>query len=353
MRVLVTGHRGYIGSVLTCILRHARFDVVGLDCDLYGDCTFGRIDETIPTFEGDVRDIQFSDLTSFDAIIHLAAYPEHLEDDRLSEKAAALNRDMTIELAEKARMARVSRFLLGSTTAVYGQGAGHVFDEDDHPRPIDLASKYRLEAEHAVLAMGGARSDSAFEPVIARIAEVYGVSPRLRLDQAVNDMVGAAVATGRVVLNQGSGGWRSLVHVEDVSRAMACLLKAGRGNVSGQVFNLSCPDEHYQLVDIADQIIEFMPMVTRSVLWNDADLRNRRTNGSKLTRVFGEFSYRWKLPLGIQQLRSAFISTGIAAGECRSDRFRRASRFAGLIEVDGLDDRFRVLGDVSTQDQVA
>lgn len=358
MRVLVTGHRGYIGSVLTCVLRHARFDVVGLDCDYYRDCSFGRIDESVPSFEGDVRDIDFSDLSSFDAVVHLAAIPEPCGDDAGARRAAEQNRDMAIELAEKARLASVSRFLLASSTSVYGRGGGFVFDEDDHPGPVDVSGKLQMEAEHAVLSMASrfgrtSAETGGFEPVIMRIGEVYGVSPRLSLDPVVNDMVGAAVATGRVVLNRGGGGWRSLIHIEDLSRAIACLLKASAGNAGGQVFNLTCPDEHYQLVDIADQVTDLMPLVTRSVLWDDADLRSCRTNGSKLTRVFDAFQYRWKLPLGIQQLRSAFGSSGIAPGEFRSDRYRRAQRMAALMDQGTVDRSFRFAAGAAFEDQVA
>ncbi|MHC5108616.1 MAG: NAD-dependent epimerase/dehydratase family protein [Planctomycetota bacterium] len=337
MRVLVTGHRGYIGSVLTCVLRHSRFDVIGLDCDIYDGCGFGRIAENIPSFDTDIRDIQFSDLVSFDAIVHLAALPDPQENSKLAAQVSATDHAVTLTLAELARQAGVPKFLFASSSAVYGRSSTRVFEEEDAPQPVTALASSKVASELGLLRMASPQ----FQPVILRIGEVYGVSPRLRLDQVVNDMVSSSLSSGRVTMRHGLGGWRSLIHVEDLARAMAGILKASPDAVAGQVFNLSRPNEHYRLVDIADTIMHMMPLVTRSATQDCHDHANLRTNGSKLARTFTEFAYRWSLPMGIRQLLSAFHSTGMAPGDCRSDRYRRSLRFQSLVNTDALDASFR------------
>ncbi|MCH8966048.1 MAG: SDR family oxidoreductase [Planctomycetes bacterium] len=343
MRVLVTGHRGYVGSVLTCVLRHARFEVVGLDCDWYRGCDFGRVAESVPQFDTDLREVEFADLLSFDAIIHLAALPGAFGDGG-SRRAAfeppliqGINEQATMRLAHCAKKANVSRFLFASSCAVYGPHGGAPLDETSQTRPLTPQARSKLRCEHALTKL----ADSSFTPVFLRIGEVYGVSPRLRLDLLVNDLVGSAVTHGRVTMHAGAAGWRSLVHVEDLCRTFAAALTAPQSDVHKQTFNVVAPNERYRVVDIADAITEMLPLCTRSAVVGLHDPHSRCVDGSKLYRTFPDLRHRWTLAMGIRQLCRAMLGAGMGPGDWRSDRYRRAPRLHAIMERGEVDRSLR------------
>jgi nucleoside-diphosphate-sugar epimerase len=337
MRVLVTGHRGYIGSVLVSVLQHARHEVVGLDCDWYGDCDFGRVRDSIPSFEMDVRDVEFTDLLSFDAMIHLAALPEDPSlqfDPSLTEE---INFAATVRLAECCKQASVSRFLFASTCAVYGSGGGDPLNESGATAPITPYAVAKLRCEQELSRLSG----RGFVPVVLRNATVYGVSPRLRLDTVVNEFVGSAVANGRVEMRTEGRAWRPLMHVEDVARAYAMVLAAADDAVADQIFNVAITEENYRVIDVADCVAELVPDCTRSVRTGVRDQRSYCVDGSKLRRAFPQLTWRWTLPQGIRQLRAAMLGAGLTAGEWRSDRYRRLLRLSTLMERGELDPSLR------------
>lgn len=331
MRVLVTGHRGYVGSVMVGVLRHARFDVVGLDCDFYQGCDFGRVHESVPSFDIDLRDVEFTDLLSFDAVVHLAALPEDRSSELDPTTIREINEEVTIRLAECCKQASVSRFLFSSSCDVYGRSGGDLLDEHAPVIPAMLyaAAKYRCECALASLA------DHTFTPIILRHAGAYGVSPRMRIDLIVNDFVASAVANGRIVVGSGGRTWRPLIHVEDIARAYAAVLLAPDDLVHNQVFNLVADESASggrRVIDIADMVTELVSDCTRSIRQDAFDEPSYRVDGSKFQLAFPKFSFRWTLPLGIRQLRNAMLSAGLTPGDWRSDRYRRVLRLKALME---------------------
>ena len=337
MRVLVTGHRGYIGAVLVSVLQHARHEVVGLDCDWYHGCTFGRTRESIPSFDLDVRDIEFADLLSFDAVIHLAALPEDSDGDLDPALTEEINFRATVRLAECCKQANVARFLFASTCAVYGRGGGELQDEESSTAPLtDYATaKLRGEWELARLA------DATFTPVFLRNATVYGVSPRMRMDTVVNDFVGAAVANGHIAMRTEGHAWRPVMHVEDVARAYAAVLIAPDEAVRNRILNVAITEDNYRVIDIADQVTDLVPRCTRSVQLGVLDRRSYRVDGSRLRLALPALRWRWTLPQGIRQLRNAMVSTGVTSSEWRSDRYRRLLHLRTLMEHGELDPALR------------
>ena len=337
MRVLVTGHRGYIGSVLVSVLQHARHEVVGLDCDWYGECDFGRMRDSIPSFEMDVRDVEFTDLLSFDAVIHLAALPQ----DSGAQFDPALNEEINFEaavrLAECCKQANVSRFLFASTCTVYGNRGNEPQNETSSPAPITEYAVAKLRCEQELLRL----ADEHFAPMMLRNATVYGVSPRLRMDTVVNEFVGSAVAGGRVSVRTEGRAWRPLMHVEDVARAYAAILTAADEVVGGQVFNVAITEENYRVIDIADCVTEFVPDCMRSIRTGVPDQHSYCVDGSKLRRALPHLTWRWTLPQGIRQLRAAMLGAGLTAGEWRSDRYRRVMRLSTMMERGELDAALR------------
>ncbi len=340
MRVLVTGHRGNFGSVLCSVLRHDGHDVVGLDCDLFNGCDFGRMGQQIPSLEIDVRDIDFTDLLSFDAVVHLAALSGRVCSELPVSLVDEINFDATVRLAQLCKEASVARFVFASTCGVYGRGRCDLLDEDSpvNPRTPFAQSKLRCEQELARLA------DGSFAPVFLRHPTAYGVSPRLRVDTVVNDFVASAVTTGQVAMQTSGSAWRPLAHVEDIARAYVAALCAPDGLVHNQVFNVVRSDENYRVIDIADAVTDLVPRCTRSALPDVFDERSYRVDGSKLERTFPDLRFKWTLQLGIRQLRSAMLVGGFTPGDWRSDRYRRSLRLKGLMERKtlGCDLRFLV-----------
>jgi nucleoside-diphosphate-sugar epimerase len=328
MRVLVTGHRGYIGSVVAAVLRNAGCDVVGWDSDLYGDCDFGRIRGHVPCFDSDLRDVEFTDLLSFDAVIHLAGLSDSVGADPDPALLNEVNYEATIRLAECCHRAGVDRLVFASSCSVYGRGGAGELDENGAVQPLTRYARSKLAAERDLLVQG----DSALTKVVLRLATVYGVSPRLRLDLAVNDFVGSAVTTGRVVLRTAGAAWRPFVHVEDVARTCLAVLTAPDASVRGQVFNVLPCGENYRIVDVADLVCECDPFCTRHVNLHGYDDRNYQADGSKLQGTFPRLALKWTLPLGIRQLFAAFRRAGLTAAEWRSDRYRRAARLQSTLE---------------------
>ena len=337
MRVLVTGHRGYIGSVLTCVLRNQMCDVVGLDADLFAGADFGRVDESIPAFDMDVRDIDFADLASFDAVVHLAAVSDD-DSGAISARATEeINVHATLRLAECCRRVGVPRFVFASTCAVYGETIGDVVSEYGpfHPVSDYAASKLAAEAELARLAT------PAFSPVFVRLPTVYGVSPRLRLDSVVNDFVAAATCTGCVSMRTAGHAYRPVAHVEDVARAFAALVAAPVEMVHRAAFNVVPDGENHRVIDIADEVVGLVPDGVRERPRPMSDRCSYRVDGDKLARTLPRLKLRWNLKLGVRQLYNAMSHAGLTAGDARSDRYRRGPRLRSMLEHGEIDAALR------------
>jgi nucleoside-diphosphate-sugar epimerase len=327
LRILVTGHRGYIGSVVAGCLQRARFDVVGVDCDWYRDCDFGRVREEVPGFDIDLRELEFTDLLSFDAVVHLAGVPEDFAGSLPARLTHEINVAATIRLAELCKQAQVGRFLLASSCAVYDSLSSALIDESHPPAPISDYARSKLQAEQALLKL----ADDAFAPVFLRLATAYGVSPRLRLDTVVNEFVASAAAHGRIEARTAGRAWRPLLHVEDIARAIAALLAADEPLVARQVVNVAVTSENYRVIDVADAVCEMLADSTYTMNREYPDRRSYRVSGEKLARLCPNLSLRWTLRDGIRQLRDALGNAGLTPGELRSSRYRRVSRLATVL----------------------
>lgn len=338
MRVLVTGHRGYIGSVLTSVLRNARCEVAGLDCNLYDGCDFGRVQEHVPCFATDLRDVEFTDLLSFDAVIHLAGLTDDASVEHNPKLMDEINVEATVRLARCCKQAGVSRFLFASSCSVYGRGGGQPFTEESPVHPLTPYAESKLCCEQVLARL----ADKSFSPVTLRLGTAYGVSPRLRMDTVVNEFVGAAMTSGRIEMKTSGGCWRPMVHVEDIARAFTALLLAPEDSVHNEVFNVVAEGENHRIINVADLITELLPPCTRSTTADRFDARSYPTDGSKLTTAMKSvLRYRWTLALGVAQLYMALSAAGFTPGDWRSDRYRRAARLNNLRDQGQLDARLR------------
>src|SRR5690606_7581916 len=232
MRVLLTGSSGYVGSVMSRMLREAGHDVVGLDSDLFRDCTFGDDAPDRAVIRKDIRDVRAEDLAGFDAVIHLAALCNDPLGSMNPGLTAEINHRASVRLARLARSAGVPRFVFASSCSLYGVAGQEMLDERAAFNPVTPYGLSKVQVEQDVARL----ATDEFSPTFMRNATAYGVSPRLRLDVVVNNLVAAAYATGQVLIQSDGTPWRPLVHVEDFSRAFIAVLHAPRERVHNQAF---------------------------------------------------------------------------------------------------------------------
>jgi nucleoside-diphosphate-sugar epimerase len=305
MNVLVTGHHGYIGSVLTEILTGAGHAVTGLDIFLYQGCDFGKEPKAVPTIRKDIRDVEPLDLRGFDAVVHLAA----LSNDPLGYLDESCTFDInhvgSVTLARAAKAAGVTRFLFASSCSLYGAaGTSVVLDEQAAFSPITAygLSKVLVEADVSKLA------DDSFSPSFLRNATAYGASPRLRADVVVNNLVGVAYTSGEVLIQSDGTPWRPLVHVRDIAAAFLAVLEAPRESVHNQAFNVGNTKENYQIRDVAAIVHEVVPGCSVKYLEGGGpDPRCYRVNCDKLTGTIPSFQTQWTVRQGVEELYRAFV----------------------------------------------
>ncbi|HZS33535.1 MAG TPA: SDR family oxidoreductase [Methylomirabilota bacterium] len=338
MRILVTGHRGYIGAVMTPMLLAAGHDVVGLDSDLFEQCTFldGLVD--VPEIRKDVRDVEADELSGFQAVIHLAG----LSNDPLGNLNPALtyeiNHHATVRLARLARDAGVERFLFSSSCSNYGAAGEVPVDETAPLRPITpyAISKVRAEQDLARLAT------ASFSPVFLRNATAYGASPRLRFDLVLNNLVAWAYTTGRVHLKSDGTPWRPVIHVEDIGRAFLAALAAPRERVHRQAFNVGATGENYRIRDLAEIVREVVPgsRIERAAD-GGPDPRCYRVDFGKIGRTLPEFEPRWDARRGAVELLAAYRRGRLAADDYEGPRFKRIDHLRRLLAAGCLDATLR------------
>ena len=346
MRVLITGHKGYIGTVMAPLLADAGHEIVGLDSDLFAQCTFGEEPRQFPSIRKDLRDVEAADLKGFNAVIHLAG----LSNDPLGNLNPNLTYDInhhaSVRLARLSKEVGVERYLFSSSCSTYGAAGDKILDETAEFNPVTPYGRSKVLVEQDVSQLASAE----FSPVFLRNATAYGVSPRLRFDLVLNNLTAWALTTGRVFIKSDGTPWRPIVHIEDISRAFLAALEAPRELIHNQAFNVGRGVENYQIRDLAEIVKETVPGCTiEFAAGAGPDKRSYRADFSRISKVLPAFQPKWDARRGARELYDAYRKVELRVEDFEGARYMRIGHIQGLLASGRLNSDLRWQALESTQ----
>lgn len=340
MKVLVTGHKGYIGTILTPMLTAAGHEVHGLDNDLFRRCTYGELPADVPEKIKDVRDAALEDVQGFDAVLHLAGLSNDPLGDLDSDLTYEINHRASVRLAELSKEAGVKRFIFSSSCSNYGAGSNDLLDENGALNPVTPYGKSKVLVEQDLSPMAG----DDFTPIFLRNATAFGVSPRIRFDLVLNNLTAWAHCTGKVHLKSDGSAWRPLVHIEDISRAFVATLTAPKEVVHNKAFNVGVPDENFRIKEVAEIVRDTVPgSDLRFADGASADTRNYRVDCTLLPKVVPAYQPQWTVAKGVVELFETYKRLGVTLEEFEGQRYKRVDHVRKLIKDGLIDERLRVL----------
>jgi nucleoside-diphosphate-sugar epimerase len=341
VRVLLTGHQGYLGTVMAPLLAAAGHEVTGLDSGLFADCVLGGLDAPdVPGLTTDLRDVTVDQLRGFDAVVHMAALSNDPLGSLAPEITFDINHHASTRLARLAKEAGVARFAYASTCSVYGAQSGDDLVAEDAPlKPVTpyAISKVRVEDDLADLA------DADFVPFSLRNATAFGFSPRLRADIVLNNLVGRALLTGRVTVLSDGTPWRPLAHAEDIAGAVIAGLAAPGDVVRARAFNVGTEKNNRTVAEIAEAVVQAVPGSVLEITGEAGnDPRSYRVDFSRARKEL-DFEAGWTIADGAAQLAREYRARGLTQ-EAFDNRFTRLAVLNRRQAEGELDGSMRVIG---------
>lgn len=348
MRILVTGHLGYIGTVLTPMLLKRGHEVVGMDADWYSRCTFGDPKQIceVPNVRKDIRQATVADLRGFDTVMHLAALSNDPLGNYNPDLTDEINHKAAVRLGELAREAGVRHFIFSSTCSNYGVAGNEFIDETGKFNPYTPYARAKVAAELGLTPL----SSDRFSVTIMRSATAFGYSPRIRWDLVLNNLTAHAATTGRIYMKSDGTPWRAIVHIEDISRAFTAVAEAPREVVHDQAFNVGQTKENYRVSEIAEIVAQTVPGCRIEYAPGAGpDPRCYRVNCDKLGRVVPAYQPKWTARAAAQQVYEAIGRYGLKLDEFEGARYARLPHMKKLIADGVVDERFNYTGKASQQ----
>ncbi|MBD3314102.1 NAD-dependent epimerase/dehydratase family protein [Candidatus Woesearchaeota archaeon] len=345
MHVLVTGNKGYIGTVLTKMLIEKGNEVSGIDIEYYESLEPVLHENKINQIIKDIRDVSendFKELRDVDAIIHLAA----LSNDPLGEFNQDLTYDInykgTVNLAQLAKKAGVKRFVYASSQSMYGVSkTDEELDEDDSDKnPVTAYAKTKWDAELELKRLGQDKED--FVVACFRPSTVFGASPRLRCDIVYNNLVACGYTTGKIEILSDGTPWRPVVHVKDVCSAFIAGLEAPAEFVANESFNVGIPNGNFTVRDLAEAAQKVVGECELTFTGEHTDPRTYRVSFNKiLTQLKRYYTPEWDLLRGGKELIELFDRIGLTEEMFRGRKCIRLQQLKHLISEGKIDDNLR------------
>ena len=344
LRVLVTGNKGYIGTVMVPMLQAAGFEVSGLDSDLFDDCVFGDASVTgeipkIPYLKKDIRDIELSDLKGVDAVVHLCALSNDPLGDLNPKVTYEINYEASVRLAKLAKQAGAERYVLSSSCSVYGAATSDIVNEESEVHPVTPYADSKVMAEKEIAKL----ADSHFSPTFLRSSTAYGLSPMLRFDLVVNNFIAWSFTKGIVLLKSDGSAWRPFVHIKDISRAFIAALKAPKDLVHNQILNVGKNEENYRIREVAEIAKQTVPnSEIQYVEGAEPDQRSYRVEFDKIAKILPDFKPQWTVAQGAKELYEAYKKVGLLVEEFEGPRYRRITHLENSLRSGRIDSTMRL-----------
>jgi nucleoside-diphosphate-sugar epimerase len=349
MRILMTGHLGYIGTSAVPLFQAHGHTIVGCDTDLFAGCTFGPDigpAAHVPNLAVDIRDLTPDHLLGFDAVVHLAGLSNHPLGSYDPVLTDEINHRAAVRLAEVAKQAGVPRFAFSSSCANYGAAGDDFIDEGGAFAPMLPYGQSKVDAEHGIAEL----ADERFSPVMLRNATAFGLSPRIRFDLVVNNLTAWAFTTGDVLMKSDGSPWRPLVHIEDIARAFLAVCEAPREEVHLEAFNIGATSANYRMIEIARIVADVVPGTTIRFAPNAGpDPLCYRVNCDKFAQRFPRYLPKWTVRAAVEELYDACRSYGLSAADFESERYARLPHLKAQIASGRVTRDYRPVPSVAVQ----
>lgn len=288
-KILVTGAQGFIGSVLTTMLKKNKsFEVIGTDSGFFKSCKMIQFKDPIKIIKSDIRNLKKKYLKNIYAVVHLAA----LSNDPLGKINKELTYDInvkaTLRLAKLSKEMGVKKFIFSSSCIMYGSSKSKKVTEKSKPNPLTEYAKSKVIAEKKISKL----ESKNFSPIFLRNGTIYGFSPRMRLDTVLNNFIAQAYSNNRIDIFSNGKPFRPVVHVDDVCRIIAEFIKIEKNKIHNQAFNIGDEKLNYRIIDLAKAVAKILNCNINLVNKKDADNRSYIASFDKIKKIFPKFKFR-------------------------------------------------------------